>query len=185
MSAGTDPTADPVHGAEAQRWGGWSWREPMHGEHFRRCSYCGSVHPEDLAAEPAWRANWADRKYGWPHKLYADIPNRDPDALFAVGSVHGGAPDQPLGLGYVPWDDLTESQRQIYVRDHGPFDDRYPPPRAVLFGTRANHFGKFYSVHLADPSLDPAVKDAIERRSGLSFTFEGGRVSWRAYDYGE
>jgi hypothetical protein len=37
----------------ASRWGGWSWSEPRHDEFFRRCSFCGSIHPEDLAAEPA------------------------------------------------------------------------------------------------------------------------------------
>lgn len=46
--------ADPVHGHgwnTAERWGGWSWREPRRGDHFRTCSFCGSIHPEDLAAE--------------------------------------------------------------------------------------------------------------------------------------
>lgn len=47
----TDTPADPVHGGEAGRWGGWSWRSPRRGDHFRTCSYCGSIHPEDLAAE--------------------------------------------------------------------------------------------------------------------------------------
>lgn len=44
-------TADLVHGGEAGRWGGWEWRAPRRGDHFRTCSYCGSIHPEDLAAE--------------------------------------------------------------------------------------------------------------------------------------
>lgn len=39
------------------------------------CSWCGSMHPSDLAA--ALRAgeasgHWADFKYGWPHKWYVD-----------------------------------------------------------------------------------------------------------------
>ena len=53
MGMATDiPTAtDPVHGGEADRWGGWTWRKPRGGDHFRTCSYCGSIHPEDLAAE--------------------------------------------------------------------------------------------------------------------------------------
>lgn len=42
---------DRVHGSEAARWGGWTWRKPRRGDHFRTCSYCGSIHPEDLAAE--------------------------------------------------------------------------------------------------------------------------------------
>jgi len=51
-----NPAADPVHGHgfnTAARWGGWSWNAPSRGEHFRRCSFCGSIHPDDLAAEPA------------------------------------------------------------------------------------------------------------------------------------
>lgn len=49
-----DPGTDPVHGAgwnSAARWGGWSWREPRYGDFFRTCSFCGCIHPEDLAAE--------------------------------------------------------------------------------------------------------------------------------------
>lgn len=51
-----DPAADPVHGTgwnSAAHWGGWDWRGPRRGEHFRTCSFCGSIHPEDLAAVPA------------------------------------------------------------------------------------------------------------------------------------
>jgi hypothetical protein len=35
----------PMHGD------GWTWREPRRGDHFRTCSYCGSIHPDDLADE--------------------------------------------------------------------------------------------------------------------------------------
>jgi hypothetical protein len=51
MGTPTEPAADPVHDGEADRWGGWDWRNPRYGDHFRTCSYCGSIHPEDLAAE--------------------------------------------------------------------------------------------------------------------------------------
>lgn len=170
---------DPVHGSEAARWGGWTWREPMRGEHFRRCSYCGSMHPEDLAAEPEWRAEWADRKYGFPHKFYVDIPNRDPEALFAIGSTSGGIPRYgSLGDGGLTWigrADLTAEQRAIAERDG---HDREPYPTFVGFGTRESHFGKFYTVHLADPAVSSETKAVIERRSGLRFHFDGGRVSW-------
>ena len=160
--AGAEPVSapDPVHGTDAERWGGWHWSKPRHGEHFRRCSYCGSVHPEDLAAEPAWHAEWADRKYGWPHKFYADIPNRSASALFVVGAQSGGTgrPDwkapSPMagkdGLGWVAFEKLTRAQRKIAERDgwgvtRDDHSDYYD------FGTRASHFGKFYTVHLADP----------------------------------
>lgn len=166
-------TPDPVHGIEAQRFGGWQWREPSRGEHFRRCSYCGSINPDDLAAEPNWHADWADRKYGWPHKFYVDIPNRDPERLFVLGSANSPA------NWMISTADLTPEQEQVMERDGYGVGSRYRP-EFVHFDTRANHFGKFYTVHLADESLDPAVKDTIERRSGLRFNFADGRVNWQA-----
>lgn len=54
MKVGYDPAADPVHGSgwnSAARWGGWDWRPPRDGEWFRTCSFCGCIHPEDLAPE--------------------------------------------------------------------------------------------------------------------------------------
>lgn len=42
-----------------------------------RCSYCGSIRPRDLveAIEQgrATGVEWADLKYGWPHKMYLEI----------------------------------------------------------------------------------------------------------------
>lgn len=188
-----DPAADPVHGSgwnSAARWGGWHWSEPRHGEHFRRCSFCGSIDPDDLAAEPTWRADWADRKYGWPHKFYVDVPNRDPAALFVVGAQSGGQgrpgyrPPEPLagedGIGWVAFADLTRAQRKIAGRDgwrvtkddHSDFYE---------FGTRSSHYGKFYTIHLADPQVTQEAKDIIGRVSGLRFRFEDGRMSWEAW----
>ena len=39
---------------------------------FRSCSWCGSVHPEDLLTLLGGGAelSGADWKYGWPHKFY-------------------------------------------------------------------------------------------------------------------
>jgi hypothetical protein len=69
MSAEYDPAADPVHGSgwnSAARWGGWHWEDPRGAEHFRRCSFCGSVHPEDLAAEtPGTGTCTACGQHGW------------------------------------------------------------------------------------------------------------------------
>lgn len=234
-----DPAADLVHGSgwnSAARWGGWSWREPAHGEHFRRCSFCGSIHPEDLAAETAgtgtctvcglqgwdacfrgqplgigrdeikrlladpsipddekqrlrgehpahsydpggWYASWADRKYGWPHKFYVDIPNRSPGALFVIGSQYGPPmTPRPDGLEWVAWKDLSRAQQKVAKRDGY---DREPHPNYVGFGTRDSHFGKFYTIHLADPAISQDVKDIIQRISGLRFTFtDDGKIGW-------
>lgn len=167
---------DPVH-PDAGRWGGWSWAGPRHGEHFHRCNYCGSIHPADLAAEPTWRAEWADRKYGWPHKFYVDVANRDPDALFVIGSTNGNST-----AGYrdwTAWDDLTPEQLAAAVRDG--YDSKRRP-KHLLIGTRAAHHGKFYTVHLADPTIDDDDKAAIGRGCGLRFEFADGRVSWRGVE---
>lgn len=168
---------DPVHGYgwnTADRWGGWSWREPSRGEHFRRCSFCGSIHPDDLAAEPTWRAEWADRKYGWPHKFYVNIANRSPDALFVIGSA-SHLPDRGE---WVAWDDVDGVQRAALDRDG--YTDRADTyrPAYLQFGTRPHHYGKFYTVHLADPRVSDVTKDTIAGRSGLRFTFVGGQVRW-------
>lgn len=175
-----DQTVHP----EAERVGGWEWSEPSRGEHFRRCGYCSSIHPEDLAAEPEWRADWADRKYGWPHKFYVNVANRTPGALFVCSCLYnhpGPPPDDcppPIGSHWVAIKDLTAEQRAIAERDH-TLRPGLDPPAYLAFGTRLHHFGKFYTIHLSDEGLDPGVKQAIEQRSGLAFTFhDNGFVSW-------
>lgn len=47
------------------------------GIEARFCSFCGSLHPEDLYKflDSCDRAEFADRKYGYPHKIYLDIDN--------------------------------------------------------------------------------------------------------------
>lgn len=47
------------------------------GYHARTCSYCGSLHPEDLynlLQMPGTKLGGADWKYGWPHKFYVEVP---------------------------------------------------------------------------------------------------------------
>lgn len=51
-------------------------------EPYRSCSYCGSIHPEDLLAaiKAGATLGGSDWKYGWPHKFYVEhIPNPYPD----------------------------------------------------------------------------------------------------------
>lgn len=58
-------------------------------EPFRRCSYCGSIHPEDLIKhlEKGAELGGADWKYGWPHKFYVSgIPNVTTALVGKVGS---------------------------------------------------------------------------------------------------
>jgi hypothetical protein len=175
---------DPVHGSAADYWGGWHWEKPCRGEHFRRCSYCGSVHPEDVAATFRFKAgataDWADRKYGWPHKFYIHISNPDPAAIFCVGSASGGTrTDEELeDEGYIPLSKLNAEQRQVMERDG--MGGSEAGVAGVRFGTRAEHFGKFYTVHLADPAIDESTHESIALGSGLRFHFEDGTVRWEA-----
>lgn len=175
---------DPVHGHEygASRHGMWTWTPGRHGEHFRRCSYCGSIHPDDLVAEPSWRADWADRKYGYPHKFYVEIVNRDPERLYVIGSTNHIP--EPGALGYKGWKlvaDLSGDDLAALDRDYPPELSKYRPTGTVQLGPRPTHFGKFYTMHLADPAVSQETKDEIARVSGLKFTFlDDGRIGWES-----
>lgn len=176
-----------VHGSEAAHWGGWSWGSPRRTEHFRRCSYCGCVHPDDLAeaidARQAGAPAWADRKYGWPHKFYVDIVKRNADEITCIGSRGGGDPSERYE-GYVHVSELTAEQRAVALRDGQLREDDDASSAAstwLMFGTQPTHFGKFYTAHLADPDITDETKAKIAAWSGLAFTFtDDGRVSWRA-----
>lgn len=119
-------------------------------------------------------------KYGWPHKFYVNIPNRDPDALFVVGST--SAVEPPNGEAWVAWEDLTAEQAAVAKRDGYDRDDGFRRS-FLLFGTRDAHFGKFYTIHLSDADLPADVKQQLEQHSGVAFEFNGDRdrVSWRRH----
>jgi hypothetical protein len=168
-----DPARDPVHGAQmaafptAYASGGWCWNDPRDGEHFRRCSYCGSIHPDDLAAESDWHADWADWKYGWPHKFYVKIASRVPGRRYVVAATN--RTEQP-GPDWIRGDSVPDD-----VADRGVFGaDGW-----VQLGTRPTHHPKFYTAHLADPQVSDNVRADIELVCGLRFDWNGGRVSWR------
>ncbi|HET9889667.1 MAG TPA: hypothetical protein VFQ42_04125 [Mycobacterium sp.] len=177
-----DPMVHPETAADSPfTYDPWTWREPMRGEHFRRCSFCGSIHPEDLVAEATWRADWADQKYGWPHKFYVDITNRTPERKRVITALTEqqyqdslGGKDWPVRHDAFEWrrvGDVPEG----YVADGWREDGRYA---WYGFGSDAMHHAKFYTVHLKDGDLNAAAKAKIERVSGLRFEFDGDRVAW-------
>lgn len=222
-----DPAADPVHGSgwnSAARWGGWHWEQPRGAEHFRRCSFCGSISPEDLAAETAgtgcgypgcpeprnemaeihfpvaglasksadggyhlfvntgWRASWADRKYGWPHKFYVEgLINRYPDKLRVITAMTQEQWDETQagkswpGLGGYQWHPVGEIPEGADVSGWLLEDGHYSH---VGLGSDRTHHAKFYTIHLADPAVSDEVKETITRVCGLRFTFDGTRVGW-------
>lgn len=160
---------------DADWWGGWGWAEPSRGEHFRRCNFCGSLHPEDLAVEPqVVRIDWADRTRGWPHKVYVDIVNRDPERLYVLSASNTWQP------GWTAREDLTDEQREIVTRDGWDGGDRRLPWEYFEFATHPSHHAKFYSIHLKDSTLSAQVRREVERRIGVAFEFlPDGGVSWR------
>ncbi len=162
---------------QRRQWDCWFWRDgdDRSGQHFRTCSFCGSIHPADLAAEAVWEAVWADRKYGWPHKFYADLPNRDPDRLFTLAATSG---ERRPHSGWTAVADLSDEQLAAISRDRWPMEST----TWLLFGRRPVLHAKFYVAHLADPAV-AGVRADIERRCGLSFDFAVGadgvrQVSW-------
>jgi len=68
------------------------------GEPFRTCSYCGSIHPEDLltALNTGATLEMADMKYGWPHKFYVEIPNKHADEQCEVGMKYEDGKEIPI-----------------------------------------------------------------------------------------
>lgn len=121
-AAGYDPAADPVHGSgwnSAARWGGWSWRAPRDGEWFRTCSFCGCIHPEDVApvlvlpgacavcGQTGWSDCFEAQQPGW----YRGAKNRGELAGFpaerivraeAMNEAHSYDPGGP----YASWADM-------------------------------------------------------------------------------
>jgi hypothetical protein len=135
---------------------------------LRFCSYCGSMHPADVAAaiRAGAKGHWADFKYGWPHKAYFDgIPN-----------PHAGMEEVRMWSSQ-PAEGLEERREPRYNESTGErVADRVGYIKKSIAGPLTS--GKFYSEHLQDAS--PEDRETIEKHLGLAFTFEpGGRVSWK------
>lgn len=69
----------------------WEVRQATgtYGANLRHCSYCGSIHPEDLLKVLSQGAalELSDFKHGWPHKFYVkDILNPLADEIVEIGS---------------------------------------------------------------------------------------------------
>lgn len=132
------------------------------------CSYCGSMHPADVAA--AIRAgatgNFADRKYGWPHKAYFNgVPNPHAGQLEICSSSSSPLDGYPVEHVRTRYDERTGEPR------HEKWYSPEPTP------ARATTSGKFYMVHLKDAS--PEDRQTIEGHLGIRFEFDAaGGVRW-------
>lgn len=124
---------------------------------LRSCSYCGSMHPADVAEaiRAGARGEWAGSKYGWPHKSYFEgIPNPHAGILESRASANFKPDEHP------DWIQVDEN----HWREPGkPADEK-------------TH-GKFYTIHLMDAT--PEDRELIESHLGLHFEFRvDGSVKW-------
>lgn len=141
-----------------------------------RCSFCGSMTPAELAGaiKAGAEVHWSDFKYGWPHKIYVDgVPN--PFAgMPAVRSITycGRPPQEEIDAGkWERYQDGYDSRTGEPKFSYRIVGEARPEP--------ATTHGKFYTEHLQDATLEERV--VIERAMGISFTFEGGQVSWKKF----
>ncbi len=74
-----------------------TWKPAQDEHNYRRCDFCGSMNPEDLLGfidrGEVRRVEMADRKYGYLHKLYLDVPNPlvgQPRAYGSTSSLRDG-----------------------------------------------------------------------------------------------
>jgi hypothetical protein len=138
------------------------WRKPETeiradgylGKTFRTCSYCGSIHPEDLIAylEAGATLHGADWKYGWPHKFYVqNIPNPLAGQRVKVGSRS--------------WMEDGERKEEAMYGDAPKFQH-----------------GKWYNEHLLD--LDEAtyikLRELILKHADIEFNRENGGLRYTA-----
>lgn len=139
---------------------------------LRACDYCGSMHPADVAAAIVAGATgeFADWKYGWPHKTYFDgIPN-----------PHVGMIESRAGNSHPPQAEI-DAGKWIRVRigfNSTTGEPMYSYRDAGKPAAPTTH-GKFYSIHLQDATAEE--RDIIQQHLGLVFTFEDGRVRWRKW----
>ena len=135
------------------------WREPNERHAYRRCGWCDSIHPVDLAgfvaAGRALNPALANMVYGWPHKLYCDLPNP------AAGTW------QP-----VAWEAVFDPDRNAWETI---VMDSFLEPQTTT--------AKFYTTHLLnipEESFD-LLAAWIKDKIGVEFwrSGHGGELVWR------
>lgn len=174
---------------------------------LRGCGYCGSMHPEDLAAalRSGARLDPADRKYGWPHKFYVDkVPNPHVGLLESRMGCSDAVPDcpntgKPCEHGpqnfYHPRCECAVSApdtiktgkygaSDMLVIPTGRFHNQTGKPQMTWTAAGkpapATTYGKFYTEHLQDSCAED--RGIIERHMGMHFEFlPDGSVRWRPY----
>lgn len=157
------------------------WRPafPENGTPYRTCSWCGSIHPEDLfnAVEAGAELGGSDWKYGWPHKFYVHgVPNPLAGQVVRCGSISMHKSREP-----------TEEERAHYSnwREEGDrrVADRMAPAPATLQA-------KWYNEHIKDFASDQAAlaqfTEWLDKHSDILFNLDpekglGYRAPARGY----
>lgn len=133
------------------------WRDPEtvredggQGRPYRACSYCGSIHPEDLMKFIAGGAtlHGADWKYGWPHKFYVEgIPNPIVGQRIQCGGRYS----------------MDKDGNKLFEPDY--------------MEASATVHGKWYNEHLLDAGYDPNLLsqfiDIIHKQTAVKFSTVG------------
>jgi hypothetical protein len=162
------------------------WREPdssrePYGYPFRTCSFCGSIHPEDLMAyleSGVAGLDGSDWKYGWPHKYYVEgIPNPLACRMVKMGSrteggittaIVGAAPQTTHAKWYNAhledegYDDEAREKLFALLKEHGGIEfgigERGLFYKAPYRGYQ--HVSLYSRAHMA------SIKSDLERRAG-------------------
>lgn len=138
-----------------------------YGYPFRTCSYCGSIHPEDLIKflNEGAKLKGSDWKYGWPHKFYVEnIPNPLAGKECKVYVSCGILNEADLAEG--GWEKHGDVFRQLHSGYKAP-----PHTHA-----------KWYNDHLGDLDDDAfqLLSEALAKRAGVTFRRSGGKLSFAA-----
>jgi hypothetical protein len=165
---------------QARRFGQQTWREPR-GEHrdpkygpdpyretYRTCSYCGSMHPEDLftALQAGARLGITDKLY----KFYVEgIPN--PKAGEDLPCYSFCSKPSPKTLAEGGWEEIADG-----------YDERTGAPKTAWRKLHSTGKcpptlpAKWYNDHLLDlePATFQAITDLIAQRTGRRY-FVGDR----------
>lgn len=181
---------------QASRFGQSTWRKKGEKlrpdadlpEPFSTCSYCGSIHPEDLLAalQAGATLSGADWKYGWPHKFYVDnIPNPNAGGMSYFTSTRI-AGDVPTIAELNKMQEYADTPGyEVRTVATGRFSEETGKPLyelAVFRPEGPTTHGKWYNTHLKDlsPEAFAVLAQMIEQRAGIRFVMDGGELKYAA-----
>jgi hypothetical protein len=128
------------------------------GQNFRTCSYCGSIHPDDLLTflKQGAQMHGADWKYGWPHKFYVkNIPHPMEGKEVKQGSESWG----------------EQGPDGIWIRHEEP-----------IMGIAGKMWAKWYNEHLIDLDVEAfgRVADALLAHCGIEWFKDEKGIGYRS-----